>query len=238
MRFLNNPFMNAYKARLYPNFWDVIALLFALGIIALLAWDAKQMSAPYHLGQPITISLDPKHLPGYALRTVLRMLIALFFSLLFTFIFGTWAAKSKRAGRIIIPIIDICQSIPILGFLSVAIVGFISLFPNSLLGPECAAIFVIFTSQAWNMALGFYQTVRSRIQEQCEARRVPNGCRRRKAQCERCHGNHRPVSRYGDSNACFAGPSTKRRPNGCDGTLWQVPRNRKTRRASPSERNH
>ena len=161
MNLLNNPFMTAYKGRLYPNFWDMVALLFALGLIALLAWDAKQMSVPYHLGQTIAISLDPRHLPGYALRTVLRMLIALFFSTLFTFIFGTWAAKSKRAGRIIIPIIDICQSIPILGFLSVAIVGFISLFPGSLLGPECAAILVIFTSQAWNMALGFYQTVRS-----------------------------------------------------------------------------
>lgn len=161
MSFLSNPFMNAYKGRLYPNFWDMVALLFALGLIALLAWDAKQMSAPYHLGQAVTISLDPHYLPGYALRTVLRMLIALFFSLLFTFVFGTWAAKSKRAGRIIIPIIDICQSIPILGFLSVAIVGFISLFPGSMLGPECAAILAIFTSQAWNMALGFYQTVRS-----------------------------------------------------------------------------
>lgn len=161
MSFLRNPFMTAYKARLYPNIWDIIALLFALGIIALLAWDAKQMSAPYHLGQVIPISLDPRYLPGYALRTVLRMLIALFFSLLFTFIFGTWAAKNRRAGRIIIPIIDICQSIPILGFLSVAIVGFISLFPNSMLGPECAAILAIFTSQAWNMTLGFYQTVRS-----------------------------------------------------------------------------
>jgi len=161
MNFLRNPFMTAYKNRIYPNVWDMVALLFAFGLIALLAWDAKQMSAPYHLGQAITISLNPHHLPGYALRTVLRMLIALLFSLLFTFIFGTWAAKNKRAGRIIIPIIDICQSIPILGFLSVAIVGFISLFPGSMLGPECAAILAIFTSQAWNMALGFYQTVRS-----------------------------------------------------------------------------
>ncbi len=161
MILFRNPFMTAYKGRLYPNFWDFVALFFALGVIALLAWDAKQMSAPYHLGQVTPISLDPIYLPGYALRTVLRMLIALFFSLLFTFIFGTWAAKSRRAGRIIIPIIDVCQSIPILGFLSVAIVGFIALFPNSLLGPECAAILAIFTSQAWNMALGFYQTVRS-----------------------------------------------------------------------------
>lgn len=161
MNFLRNTFMNTYKSRLYPNHWDIMALLLALGFIMLLAWDAKQMTLPYQLGQTIPISLHPSSLPGYALRTVLRMLIALLCSLAFTFIFATWAAKSKRAERIIIPIIDICQSIPILGFLSITIVGFISLFPNSLLGPECAAIFVIFTSQAWNMALGFYQTVRS-----------------------------------------------------------------------------
>ncbi len=171
MSFLRNPFMTAYKARLYPNYWDIIALLFALGVIAVLAWTAKQMSVPYHLGQVIPISLDPHNLPGYALRTVSRMLLALFVSLLFTFVFGTWAAKSKRAERIIIPIIDVLQSVPMLGFLSVTIVAFIELFPGSLLGPECAAIFGIFTSQAWNMALGFYQTVRICSQLNCKKRR-------------------------------------------------------------------
>jgi NitT/TauT family transport system permease protein len=161
MSFLRNRVMSVYRERRYPNYWDIIALLLALGMITLLAWDAKQMAVPYHLGQAIPISLQPHNLPGYALRTISRMLIALLFSVIFTFIFGTWAAKSKRAERIIIPFIDICQSIPILGFLSAAIVGFIALFPNSMLGPECAVIFVIFTSQAWNMVLGFYQTVRA-----------------------------------------------------------------------------
>lgn len=169
MNFLRNTFMTVYKGRVYPNYWDMIALIFALGVIALLAWQAKQMTVPYQLGQPILISLDPAYLPGYALRTVLRMLIAMLFSLLFTFIFGTWAAKSKRAEKIIIPFIDILQSIPVLGFLSITIVGFIALFPNSLMGPECAAIFAIFTSQAWNMALGFYQTVRTVPSEMNEA---------------------------------------------------------------------
>lgn len=169
MSFQRNTFMETYKGRLYPNYWDIIALLFALGVIVTLAWQAKQMSVPYHIGQIIPISLDPRNLPNYALRTVFRMLIAMFFSLLFTFTIATWAAKSKRAERIIIPMIDICQSIPILGFLSVVIVGFIALFPNSLLGPECASIFTIFTSQAWNMALGFYQTVRSVPSELHEA---------------------------------------------------------------------
>lgn len=161
MNFLRDSFMTAYKNRLYPNYWDIVALLFVIGIITLLAWDAKQMAAPYHVGQSIAITLDPHHLPRYAMRTVLRMFIALICSLLFTFIFGTWAAKSHRAEQFIIPVIDICQSIPILGFLSAAIVTFIAIFPGSMLGPECAAIFAIFTSQAWNMALGFYQTVRS-----------------------------------------------------------------------------
>lgn len=164
--------MTAYRARLYPNYWDMLALVIVLAVITLFAWNAKQMTTPYQLGQVTTISLNPKELPFYAGRTVVRMLIALFFSLMFTFIFGTWAAKSKRAGRLIIPIIDVLQSVPILGFLSVAIAAFIGLFPGSMMGPECAAIFAIFTSQAWNMALGFYQTVRLVPAEVNEAARM------------------------------------------------------------------
>lgn len=169
MSLFRSTFMAAYRSRLYPNYWDIMALIIVFGVIAILAWNAKQMASPYQLGQVIPITLDPKALPFYAARTVVRMLIALLFSLLFTFIFGTWAAKSVRAGKIIIPIIDILQSVPILGYLSLAIPAFISLFPGSLLGPECAAVFVIFTSQAWNMAFGFYQTVRSVPSEITEA---------------------------------------------------------------------
>lgn len=160
MSFIRTTFMTAYRARLYPNYWDILALLLVLAVIMVFGWNAKQMTTPYQLGQTIPISLSPSMLPFYAARTVVRMLIAMFFSVLFTFTFGTWAAKSVRAGRIIIPIIDVLQSAPILGYLSLAIPAFIALFPGTLMGPECAAIFVIFTSQAWNMALGFYQTVR------------------------------------------------------------------------------
>lgn len=157
---------------MYPNYWDLLALLFVLAVITFFAWTAKQMATPYQLGQVIPISLHPSVLPFYAARTVMRMLIALVFSLLFTFTFATWAAKSQRAEKLIIPIIDVLQSVPILGFLSVTVAGFIGLFPGSLLGPECAAIFAIFTSQAWNMALGFYQTVRSVPAEVREAARM------------------------------------------------------------------
>lgn len=144
-----------------PNRWDLAALGFIFGLFAILALGTKQMAAPYQLGDVIRISLNPAHLPEYALRTVLRMFFALVLSLGFTFTFGTWAAKSKHAGRVIIPMIDILQSVPVLGFLSITVVGFINLFRGSLLGPECAAIFAIFTAQAWNMALSFYQSLRT-----------------------------------------------------------------------------
>jgi NitT/TauT family transport system permease protein len=169
---LRDTFITVYKGRLYPNYWDVVALAFIFGLISLFAWNAMQMAEPYQLGQTIHLSLDPHNLPFYALRTVLRMLIALVFSLLFTLIFATWAAKNKRAGSLIIPCIDILQSVPILGFLSIAAVVFMRIFPNSLLGLECAAIFAIFTSQAWNMALGFYQTMRAIPSELHEASRM------------------------------------------------------------------
>ncbi len=161
MNFFGTKFMTAYRANLYPNYWDVLALLFVLTVVIFFAWNAKQMTTPYQVGEVIPISLSPSMLPFYAARTVMRMLIALLFSFLFTFIFGTWAAKSARAEKILIPLIDVLQSVPILGFLSIVITGFIALFPGSLLGPECAAIFAIFTSQAWNMAFSFYQTVKS-----------------------------------------------------------------------------
>lgn len=142
-----------------PNHWDGMALILILGVIGLFAWGAKQMNAPYHLGQAIPISLNPDHLPAYALLTVLRMLLAMVLSLLFTFIFATWAAKNKHAGRIIIPCIDILQSIPVLAILALTFPSFVALFPGSRLGPECVAIFTIFFAQAWNMALSFYQSL-------------------------------------------------------------------------------
>lgn len=154
------------------NLWDLIALFFILALFLGLGWSATQMAAPYHLGQVLPISLDPHCLPRYALLTVMRMFIALLFSLLFTFTFGTWAAKSTRAEQWIIPSIDILQSIPVLSFLSVTVVGFIHLFPGSLLGPECACIFAIFTAQVWNMALGFYQSLKMIPKDLIEATEV------------------------------------------------------------------
>lgn len=144
-----------------PNIWDIVSLLLLFFIFILLTSGAMQMSAPYHVGQSLAISLEPSHLPSYALRTVLRMAIGMGASLIFTFTIGVLAAKNKHAERFIIPAIDILQSVPVLGFLSIVVVPFIWLFPNSLLGPEFAAIFAIFSAQAWNMTLGFYQSLRT-----------------------------------------------------------------------------
>ena len=144
-----------------PNYWDALALTLVLAVIVLFAVGANEMSQHYQLGQVIPVSLNPIHLPYYALRSVMRILIALCCSLLFTFTVGTLAAKNKNAERILIPMIDILQSVPVLGYLSFTVVGFLALFRGSMMGPECAAIFVIFTAQVWNMTLSFYQSLRS-----------------------------------------------------------------------------
>lgn len=143
-----------------PNRWDILLFPLVAGVVFLLAWGMPRMAVPYEFGAPLPISLDPVMLPEYALRTVLRMGIALLCSLLFTFVYAKVAVSSHRAERILIPLLDILQSAPILGFLSITVLWFVHLFPGSLLGPECAAIFAIFTSQAWNMAFSFYYSLR------------------------------------------------------------------------------
>ena len=151
------------------NRWDVLLLIIVVSVLFFLGWASAQMITPYQLGDQIPIALAPANLPFYALRTVLRLFIALLFSLLATFIIGTLAAKSRRGEQIIIPAIDIMQSIPVLSFLSITVTGFIHLFHNSLLGPDCAAIFAIFCAQAWNMIFGFYQSLKTLPHDLIEA---------------------------------------------------------------------
>jgi len=158
--------------RLLPGPWDLLAALLVFGFIVLLADASRGMVQPLSILKAQPISLDPSALPGYALRTGLRMLIALGLSLVFTFSYATWAAKSARAGTLLVPLLDILQSVPILGFISVTFVFFLSLAPGRILGAEFAAIFAIFTSQAWNMAFSFYQSLRTVPTELQEAGRL------------------------------------------------------------------
>jgi NitT/TauT family transport system permease protein len=162
----------AWPSRLRPNYWDLVALPMVLGMIALVAWGGVAMSAHYQIGDALPISLDPRRLPEYATRTVLRMALALVASLVFSLAYAALAAKSRQAEKILIPVLDILQSVPILGFLSITVTGFIALFPGRLLGVECAAIFAIFTSQAWNMTFSVYQSLRTVPAELIEAARM------------------------------------------------------------------
>jgi NitT/TauT family transport system permease protein len=142
-----------------PNRWDLVAAPLILGALALAFIGVRQMQAPVEILQQATLSLDPLNLPEYALRTTLRMLAGLLASLVFTFTYATLAAKSRRAGLVLIPMLDILQSVPILGYISFTVVFFMSLFPGKVLGAELACVFAIFTSQAWNMAFSFYQSL-------------------------------------------------------------------------------
>jgi NitT/TauT family transport system permease protein len=146
---------------LVPNRWDVIAFPLVFGLLLLAAKGAHETLAPLSALKEPVVSLDPANLPEYALRTTLRMLAAMVASLLFTITYGTLAAKSRRAALVLIPLLDILQSVPVLGYISFTVVFFMSLFPGRVAGAEAAAIFAIFTSQAWNMTFSFYQSLRT-----------------------------------------------------------------------------
>jgi NitT/TauT family transport system permease protein len=141
--------------------WDAAAIIVILGLIAFAGEASRGLFEPLARLDATPISLDPWFLPQYAARTTLRMFAALALSLLFTLTYATWAAKSERAGKLLVPILDILQSVPILGFISITYVFFMSLAPGRVIGAEFAVIFAIFTSQAWNMAFSFYQSMRT-----------------------------------------------------------------------------
>jgi NitT/TauT family transport system permease protein len=149
------------RAAAEPKLWDFLAVVLVVGLIVFLGQSSASLVEPLSKLKIAPISLDPANLPGYAARTTLRMLAALTLSLLFTFTYATIAAKNRRAELLLIPLLDILQSVPILGFISITVVFFMSLAPGTVLGAELAAVFAIFTSQAWNMAFSFYQSLRT-----------------------------------------------------------------------------
>jgi NitT/TauT family transport system permease protein len=146
---------------LRPNIWDAVALIFVIAAMVLIVYGGEQTTAPLSTLEVAPVSLDPANLPVYALRTTLRMLLAIVCSILFTFIYAALAAKSRRAEMVLIPLLDILQSVPILGFLTFTVVFFMNLFPGSVFGAELACVFAIFTSQAWNMTFSMYQSMRN-----------------------------------------------------------------------------
>ncbi len=162
--------ISVLKTRFIPGGWDVLAFMLVFALLIYIAEAAHGLSGSLARLEATPISLAPSALVGYAARTALRMLIAMIASLLFTFTYATLAAKSRRAEVVLVPLLDILQSLPILGF-SITILFFLSLTPGRVAGAEMAAIFLIFTSQAWNMAFSFYHSLRSIPHELDEAAR-------------------------------------------------------------------
>ncbi|MEX3784305.1 ABC transporter permease [Paraburkholderia sp. BR13439] len=152
---------NASAWRVLPNRWDFVAFPLIICLIAMASIGFHETLAPMSTLKTQAISLDPANLPEYAMRTTLRMLAAMVASLIFTLVYGTLAAKSRRAGLVLVPILDILQSVPVLGYISFTVTFFLAMFPGRVLGAELAAIFAIFTSQAWNMTFSFYQSLRT-----------------------------------------------------------------------------
>jgi NitT/TauT family transport system permease protein len=146
---------------LRPNVWDVVAIILVIGAMVLIVYGGEQTTLPLSTLEASPVSLDPANLPLYALRTTMRMLLAIVCSTIFTFIYAAVAAKSRRAEIVLIPLLDILQSVPILGFLTFTVVFFMNLFPGRVLGAELACVFAIFTSQAWNMTFSMYQSIRN-----------------------------------------------------------------------------
>ncbi|MGC2782181.1 MAG: ABC transporter permease subunit [Bradyrhizobium sp.] len=144
-----------------PNIWDMVALIIVVGAMVLIVYGGEQTTQPLSALDTAPVTLDPANLPLYALRTTLRMLLAMVCSLVFTFVYAALAAKSRRAEIVLIPLLDILQSVPILGFLTFTVVFFMNLFPGKVLGAELACVFAIFTSQAWNMTFSMYQSMRN-----------------------------------------------------------------------------
>ncbi|OZB55469.1 MAG: sulfonate ABC transporter permease, partial [Thiomonas sp. 14-66-4] len=144
-----------------PNRRDLLALPVIIALFFIVSHAGHQMSVPYRLGQRIPISLSPLYLPEYGLYTVLRMLAALVVSFVFTLGYAWLAAHNRYAERLLVPVLDVLQSVPILGYLSITVTGFMALFPDSLVGVQLAVIFAVFTSQAWNMTFSLYQSLKT-----------------------------------------------------------------------------
>jgi NitT/TauT family transport system permease protein len=162
--------ISVLRTRYVPGGWDLLAFFMVFAFLIYAAQAAHGLSGSLARLQETPISLKPSALVGYSARTALRMLIAMGASLVFTFTYATLAAKSRRAEVILVPLLDFLQSVPILSF-SIFILFFLRLTPGRVFGAEMAAIFLIFTSQAWNMAFSFYHSLRSIPNEMVEAAR-------------------------------------------------------------------
>ena len=146
---------------------DVLVMLGVVGVVQGLAGFGAEWAQP--LQRVAHIDMSMWALPGYTLYSLCRGLVAYVFSLAFTLVYGFWAAKDRRAALILLPLLDILQSIPVLGFMPGLVLALVTIFPTRNVGLELSAVLMIFTGQAWNMTFSFYQSLTSVPAEQHEA---------------------------------------------------------------------
>jgi NitT/TauT family transport system permease protein len=144
-----------------PIFAAGLALFYSILVLA------RYWASPF--SPEVHISNSPAALPGYALYSLLRIVVAYFLSLIFTLVYGYIAAYNTKAERFMIPLLDILQSIPVLSFLPGVMLAMVSMFPRHQLGIELGAILLIFTGQVWNMTFSFYSSLKSIPAEMREA---------------------------------------------------------------------
>jgi len=159
----------AFLERVGAHWLDFILLIGLVGVVfGLLSLAGEWRTLHPH----VEIDLSPRALPLYAFYSLSRGLLAYALSLLFTLTYGYWAAKDAMAERVLVPLLDILQSIPVLGFMPGLVLALVALFPRSNAGLELASVIMIFTGQAWNMTFSFYHSLRSIPKDQIEAATV------------------------------------------------------------------
>ncbi len=151
--------------RAHLSFIDTVVLVAVLVLLYLVIRVGTGATASLNPSGLQHVSTSASQLPYDAARSLLRMFVALILSFVFTLVYGYAAARSRRAEKILVPILDVLQSVPVLGFLTITVTLFVGLFPGSVLGLECAAVFAIFTAQAWNMTFSFYASLKSMPRE-------------------------------------------------------------------------
>jgi len=149
---------------------DLLVLIGAGAILAGLFGFAGEWREP--LRPAVEIDLAPSALPRYALYSLARGVLAYFLSLAFTLAYGYWAAKDKRAERVLVPLLDVLQSIPVLVFMPGLVIALVRVFPTSNVGLELAAVLMIFTGQVWNLTFSFYHSLKAVPEDMRDVSRI------------------------------------------------------------------
>ncbi|MDX2243822.1 MAG: ABC transporter permease subunit [Leptolyngbyaceae cyanobacterium bins.302] len=158
---------NRLPERTHWTWQDGLVILAMVTLIVAIVDTAAQFTGTYNA--QAVIDTDPKVLPWYTAQTLLRMAIAYFLSLGFSILYAYVAYRWTIAAKILLPLLDILQSIPVLSFLPGVVLALVALFPGQLIGVELASIILIFTGMAWNLTFSFYQSLCSIPKELIEA---------------------------------------------------------------------